>query len=121
MAKTKKQKSIFTPFRISVGLNILLSIIVIAGVSGYMYVKNAYNNGSQSAAQWGTIAIQNYCSNPSETQKLMDVYGSLDSTNSNDKKAYILQMNTLCDNDGTWGPYYEKALKAYYKDNGVDY
>lgn len=121
MAKTKKQKSIFTPMRISVGLNILLSIIVIAGVGGYMYVKNAYENGSQSVAQWGTMAIQNFCSNPSEIQKVTNIYGSIDSADSNDKKAYILQMNTLCDNDGTWGKYYEKALKNYYRDNGVEY
>lgn len=121
MAKTKNKKSIFTPFRISVGLNILLSIIVIAGVGGYMYVKNAYDNGNQFVVNWGTVAIQNFCSNPDQIQKAKDEAKSADYPDGGDKKGALLALNTLCDTDGTWGPYYEKALKDYYKDNGVDY
>jgi hypothetical protein len=119
MAKTKKQKSMFTPFRISVSLNILLSIIVIAGVGGYLYLKNAYNNGEQFVAEWGTVATQNYCSNADQIQKNKSEFVGYPTEQ--DKKRAFLALNTFCDTDGTWGPYYQKALTDYYKDNGVEY
>ena len=121
MAKTKKQKSVFTPFRISVGLNILLSVIVIAGVGGYLYLKNAYNNGEQFTVELGTMAIQNFCSNPHQIQKAKDEAKSAGYPDGGDKKGAFLALNTLCDTDGTWGPYYQKALNDYYKANGLSY
>lgn len=119
MAKTKKQKKLLTPIRISVGLNILLSIIVIAGIAGYMYVKNAYNNGELFVAEWGTKAMQNYCSNAELLQKNKSEFVGYPTDE--DKERAFLALNTICDTNGTWGPYYEKALKDYYKDNGVEF
>ena len=114
----KKQNDLQKKLKISIIINIIFAVIFVSILSGAIYLKHAFDNGAPFIVQNGLIAQVNYCDNKAQLDKIKTNFKS-EYNDQKDIKRAELSLNTICDTDGAWGRYYEKALKDYFKDNGI--
>ncbi len=122
MPKKKHTPSkIITPFRLSVGLNIVLSLIIISAISASAWAYHQYKGGTQAAARFSLEHMYDYCDmyyrNIDQWLKEAEEKGQ-SSGNPDEMKAAALNVDVLCVHE-EFEPYQKSAMEAYYNAHGV--
>lgn len=122
MSKKKQiQAAVITPLRISVGLNVVLSLIIVSAAAVSIWGYHQYTGGTHRAARFALVHMNDYCDmyyrNINTWLKEAEDKG--EPLSPDQIKESKLNTDAVCVNED-FEPYAKKALEDYYKANGLD-
>jgi hypothetical protein len=123
--KIEKKRLKITPFRVSVVLNIVLGLIVVSVMGVALFAYHEYTNGSDRALRFALThsSFDYYCNHASEkidqwTEERKAAEGE-EFSKEDAKKAKLLYESQCVTPE--FEPYYTKAIKQFFKDQGSSY
>lgn len=121
MAKKKDGKKI-TPFRVSVGLNIVLGGVLLAILASAAFAYHQYTTKSERALNFALAhnSVEYYCDAADKDFEkwLLAEEKTSGLLSAEDKKRIKLQIDLLCYNEAA-APYLDDAAKKYFEANGL--
>ncbi len=123
--KKSVDKKLVTPFRISVALNIVLGIIVLTVVSLAGFAYHEYKNGTDRAIRFALSfnGIDYYCNQANEKKDAWLANRAVEQGEpftKDEAKRIKLLIESQCITP-EFEPYYNNAMKQFFKDNGLKY
>ena len=134
MAKKKqKQTKLITPLKISVGINVVLSLMLISAISVSVWAYHQYKGGTERAANFALLHMNDFCDmrernmdkweNKNQIQMQLEAENGTSPKQIKDSKEIAewnnLSTNMLCTTDD-FEPYLRKAAEDYYRTNGLE-
>lgn len=121
-SKKTTQSKVITSFRLSVGLNIILSLLILSTVVVTVWAYHQYKGGTQLAARFAVQHMYDYCDmhykNIDKWLKEAEAKGQPWGTPEQIKEA-MLNTNVVCNHED-FDPYLQQAVENYYNANGVE-
>ncbi len=129
--KKQKQTKLVTPLRISVGINIVLSLILISAISVSVWAYHQYKGGTDRAANFALLHMNDFCDMRERNKVIWEKRARMQLEAENgtspkqmkDSKEMVewnnLSTNMLCTTDD-FEPYLRKAAEDYFKANGLE-
>lgn len=123
--KAPENKKLVTPFRISVALNIVLGLIVVTVIGAAGFAYHEYKNGTKNALSFALAfnSFDYFCQQADENvdqwvaERITD---EEEPFTAEDAKRAKLLIESQCI-DPKFEPYYTKAQKQFFKDNGLTF